>query len=102
MNLDGSGWIWVDLDGSGWIWVDLSGFGWIWVDLNRSGWIWMDLAGSEWIWLRVTENCHRELSQRIVTENCHREPVIKKHWKTLENVKMTLIIARMCDNLRTK
>ena len=52
----------------------------------------MDLGGSG--------NCHRELSQRIVTENCHREPVIKKHWKTLENVKMTLIIARRCEKLQ--
>ena len=55
MNLDGSGWIWVDLGGSGWIWVDLSGSGWIWMDLDGSGCIWVDLGGSERIWVDLME-----------------------------------------------
>ena len=41
--------------------MDLDGSGWIWVDLGGSGWIWVDLSGSEWI-------CEKQLEKHVKSE----------------------------------
>ena len=71
MEVDESGWKWIEVDESGWKWMKVDESGWVWMKVDESGWKlmkvdeigWKESEGKStkvdekgWKWIKVDES----------------------------------------------